>query len=94
MEYIDSKFIRFLILLSCTGYSYGVEFIYNFVSDPVTFDKIYEDKPLAGYIPDDNGEYIDSDGNTHCSLYVEYKLTDEEINVIESVIRARKEKVT
>lgn len=39
-----------------------------------------------GYTPDENGEYIDSD----YSLYVKYKLTDEEINVIESVIRERK----
>lgn len=63
---------------------------FRFVPDPGSFDKIYEDKPLDGYIPDENGEYIDSDGNKHCSLYVKYKLTDEEINIIESVIRERK----
>ena len=32
---------------------------------------------------------IDADGNKHCSLYVKYKLTQQEIDVIESVIRKR-----
>ena len=49
-----------------------------------------EDKPLEGYTTDDNGEYIDRDGNKHCSLYLKYKLTDDEINIIESVIRDRR----
>jgi hypothetical protein len=63
---------------------------WRFVPDPGSFNKIYEDRPLNGYTPDENGEYEDKDGNKHCSLYVKYKLTNEEINIIESVIRERK----
>lgn len=89
ISYIETKLIRFLILLSATGYSYGVEFKYYFVPDPGSFDKVYEDKPLEGYTPDESGIYTDYNGVVHCSLYVKYKLTDEEIEIIESVIKDR-----
>ena len=62
---------------------------FSLVPDPGSFDRIFEDRPLPGYTPDENGEYIDSQGNKHCSLYIKYKLTDEEVNTIESVIKAR-----
>ena len=87
--YYESSFIWFLVY-GVFGKSVQHTRYYKFVPDPGSFDKIYEDKPLDGYTPDENGEYIDEDGNKHCSLYVKYKLTDEEINVIESVIRERK----
>lgn len=87
-SYYQSRLIWYLI--------YGLNMgnlntqAFKFVPDPCSFDKVYEDKPLDGYTPDTNGEYIDKDGVHHCSLYIKYKLTEDEINVIESVIRERK----
>lgn len=87
-SYYQSRLIWYLI--------YGLNMgnlntdAFKFVPDPQDFTKIYEDKPLDGYTPDENGDYIASDGNKHCSLYIKYKLTDEEIDIIESVIRERK----
>jgi hypothetical protein len=63
---------------------------WRFVPDPGSFNKIFEDKPLPGYTPNEQGEYTDKDGNVHCSLYVKYKLTADEIAIIESVIKERK----
>lgn len=89
--WLNTKFVRFLVLCNISKLT-GIytDDYWKFVPDPVSFDKIYEDKPSMGYTPDENGEYIDADGNKHCSLYIKYKLTDEEINIIESVIRERK----
>ncbi len=33
------------------------------------YDTIYEDRPMNGYIPNNNGEYLDNKGIKHCSLY-------------------------
>ena len=88
LSYYKSNLVRYLCI--ATGLGSVCKECFKFVPDPGSFDRIFEDKPLDGYTPDENGEYIDSDGNKHCSLYVKYKLTDEEISVIESVIRERK----
>lgn len=87
-SYLNSKLIRFLFCTALCSQSM-TELSWRFIPDPGSFDSIFEDKPLDGYTPDENGEYIDSDGHKHCSLYVKYKLTDEEISVIESVIKDR-----
>lgn len=88
LQYYSSKLIWFLVYAN-----FGVRAIhtrcFTFVPDPGSFDKVYEDRPLEGYTPDENGVYTDSNGVVHCSLYVRYKLTEEEINIIESVIRER-----
>lgn len=89
-SYIDSKFIRFKIMCGLGSSACYNDDVFRFVPDPGSFDKVYEDKPLEGYTPDEDGVYTDSKGVVHCSLYVKYKLTDEEISVIESVIRERK----
>jgi hypothetical protein len=90
-SWLNTKFIRYLIFLNIGSLTASLEEdTYKFVPDPGVFDKIYEDKPLDGYIPDQNGEYIDKQGNKHCSLYMKYKLTDEEINIIEAIIKERK----
>lgn len=90
LSWIYSKFVRFLLVCGMCVRSSVSDECWRFVPNPGSFDRIFEDKPLDGYTPDEDGEYIDADGNKHCSLYVKYKLTDEEINVIESVIRERK----
>lgn len=88
--YLETKFVKFLVFCGFRYTAIYDEFTFRFVPDPGSFDRIFEDKPLDGYTPDENGEYIDADENKHCSLYVKYKLTQQEIDVIESVIRERK----
>lgn len=89
-SYIDSKFIRFLVLCGLGSSSVYNDDVWRFVPSQDNYDCIFEDKCLTDFKPDENGEYLDSDGKKHCSLYVKYKLTDEEISIIESVIRERK----
>ena len=88
--YLETKFVKFLVFCGFRYTAIYDEFTFRFVPDPGSFDKVYEDKPLEGYTPDENGIYTDADGVVHCSLYTKYKLSDEEVNVIESVIRERK----
>lgn len=87
-SFFETRTIWYLVYFSGCGNINTASF--RFVPNPGSFDCIFEDKPLDGYTPDENGEYIDADGNKHCSLYVKYKLTQQEIDVIESVIRERK----
>lgn len=89
VEFMNTKLVNFAYTCGLCGTTNSAEF-YRYIPDPGSFDRIFEDRPLDDYTPDENGEYIDKDGNKHCSLYVKYGLTDEEINVIESVIRERK----
>ena len=100
MSYIETKFVKTLLFsaissLTCMGDAYT----WRFVPDPANWNLLYEDKPLPNYTPDpETGEYDaihnDKDNNPvtirHCSLYVKYHLTEDEINIIESVIKARK----
>ena len=87
--YYESRFIWFLVY-GIFGKNAQHTRYYKFVPDPGSFDKVYEDRPLEGYTPDKSGVYTDNNGVVHCSLYTKYKLTDEEINIIESTIRERK----
>lgn len=89
VEFMSTKLVNFAYTCGLCGTTNSAEF-YRYIPDPGSFDKVYEDKPLEGYTPDENGIYTDKDRVVHCSLYAKYKLTDEEINVIESVIRERK----
>lgn len=89
ISYFDTKLIRFILFGSAVGQTCNNLEYWRFVPDPGSFDKVYEDKPLDGYTPDENGIYTDKNGVAHCSLYVKYKLTQQEIDVIESVIRER-----
>lgn len=87
--YVSTKFTRFLYFIGESGTSMQSEFWRN-VPAIDNYDTIYEDRPMNGYIPNNNGEYIDNKGIKHCSLYIKYKLTSDEIDVIESVIKDRK----
>lgn len=89
VEFMSTKLVNFAYICGLCGTTNSSEF-YRYIPDPGSFDKVYEDKPLEGYTPDENGVYTDINGVVHCSLYARYKLTDEEVNVIESVIRERK----
>lgn len=67
-SYIDTKFVRFMVMLGfCTTGCFKDE-SWRFVPDPGKFDHIFTD----------------------AELYQKYDLTDEEIAIIESVIKERK----
>lgn len=88
ISYMSTKFVNILYFAHCSNSNIN-ELCFDLVPNQL-WNKRYEDKPLEGYTPDEDGIYTDINGVVHCSLYVKYKLTDEEINVIESVIRERK----
>ena len=67
-SYINSKFVRFLVLMSIHGVGIYDRETWRFVPDPGAFDHIFTDQ----------------------ELYKKYNLTDEEIDIIESVIKERK----
>lgn len=68
ISYTKTKFIRFLLMLGCCGYSTICSNIsWRFVPTPDAFDHIFTDE----------------------ELYKKYNLTDEEISIIESVIKER-----
>lgn len=89
VSYFNCKLPRFVLFCSSVGQAANNSEYWRFVPDPGKFDCIFEDKPLDGYTPNADGEYLDNQGNKHCSLYIKYKLTADEINIIESVIRGR-----
>lgn len=67
-SYINSKFVRFLVLMSIHGVGIYDRETWRFVPAPEAFDHIFTD----------------------VELYKKYNLTDEEINIIESIIKERK----
>lgn len=88
-KYYQTKLISYLMyVFSNTGCLN--ESVWYFVPDPEDWSMEYEDSPLKGYTPDsDTGIYIDNEGKKHCSLYVKYGLSEDEINIIESTIKER-----
>lgn len=89
VEFMSTKLVNFAYICGLCGTTNSAEF-YRYIPDPGDFNRIFEDKPLDGYTPDENGEYKDDSGVVHCSLYAKYKLNDKEIAIIESTIRERK----
>lgn len=67
-SYLDTKFIRFMLLIGKCSFHASNTACWRFVPDPITFDHIFTDE----------------------ELYKKYNLTEEEINIIESVIKERK----
>ena len=91
MSYFDTDLVAFLFFFSLGGTSISRTF-FRFIPDPKDWTVIYEDRPLPNYTPDSDGFYLDTEGNKHCSLYTRYNLTPDEIQLIESVIKARTKK--
>lgn len=67
ISYIDTKFVRFLILLRYARNSVNNSFSWEFVPKETKFDHIFTDD----------------------ELYKKYNLSEDEINIIESVIKER-----
>lgn len=68
ISWLNTKFLRFLILINIGSLTMMNKRGWRFVPDPGKFDHIFTDK----------------------ELYEKYNLTEEEINIIESVIKERK----
>lgn len=86
-SWLNTKFVQFCLFgwLStrtlCNDGSFGK------VPNPGEFDRIFEDKPLVGYTPDENGEYTDDKGIKHCALFYKYKLSEDEMELISNIIK-------
>lgn len=68
VSYIDTKFVRFMFLMSYCRNTIDETGAWRFVPDPGAFDHIFTDD----------------------ELYKKYNLTQDEIDLIESVIKERK----
>ena len=62
---------------------------FRLIPNPNDWSVTYVDSPHPGVIPDEKGYYTYND-ERYCSLYVRYKLSKGDINIIESIIKARK----
>ena len=90
ISFMNTKLVAFLYYLGTCGTTLTKEF-FRFVPDPNDWTCTYVDAPHPNVVPDEKGYYT-LDGKKYCSLYARYKLTPEEINIIESVIKERKQK--
>lgn len=88
ISFIESKTCSFAIFLGQCGTTLTKEF-FRFVPNPNDWSVTYVDSPHPGVIPDEKGYYTYND-ERYCSLYVRYKLSKEDIDIIESIIKARK----
>lgn len=88
-SYINSKLMSFLQFVGLCGATMTKEF-FRFIPDPNDWTCIYVDAPHPGVTPDDKGIYT-LDGVKYCSLYARYNLDQDDINIIESVIKERKQ---
>lgn len=62
---------------------------FRFVPNPNDWTVTYVDAPHPGVTPDEKG-YYEHNGIKYCSLYARYGLTQDDISLIESVIKERK----
>ena len=62
---------------------------FGLVPNPNDWSVTYVDSPHPGVLTDEKGYYT-YNGERYCSLYVRYKLSKDDIDIIESIIKARK----
>ena len=89
ISYVETKMVSFLIYCGVCGATLTKEF-FRFVPDPNDWTCTYVDAPHPGVTPDSKGIYT-LDGVKYCSLYARYNLDQDDINIIESVIKERKQ---
>lgn len=85
---ISTRFLLSISLGGLTGIATSDEW-WRFVPNPNDWTVTYVDEPHQGVVPDEKG-YYEYNGVRYCSLYVRYKLSKEDIGIIESIIKARK----
>lgn len=88
ISFIESKTCSFAIFLGQCGTTLTKEF-FRFVPNPNDWSVTYVDSLHPNTTPDEKG-YYEYNGVKYCSLYVRYKLSKEDIDIIESIIKARK----
>lgn len=62
---------------------------FRLIPNPNDWSVTYVDSPHPGVLTDEKGYYT-YNGERYCSLYVRYKLSKDDIDIIESIIKARK----
>lgn len=87
-RYINSKTMSFSQFMGVCGATMTREF-FRFVPNPNDWTVTYVDAPHPGVTPDEKG-YYEHNGVKYCSLYTRYGLTQDDISLIESVIKERK----
>lgn len=85
---LNTRSVRFCNYIASCGTTLTREF-FRFVPNPNDWTVTYVDAPHPGVTPDEKGYYT-YNGERYCSLYVRYKLSKEDIDIIESIIKARK----
>ena len=85
--YLNSKTVRFLNYFGICGATLTKEF-FRFVPNPNDWSVTYVDSPHPNTTPDEKG-YYEYNGVKYCSLYARYKLSAEDISIIESIIKKR-----
>lgn len=88
-SFLWTKTIRFILITSIVGQGLADIEMWRFVPNPNDWSVTYVDSPHLGVITDEKGYYT-YNGERYCSLYVRYKLSKEDIDIIESIIKARK----
>ena len=87
-SFYESKLTSFCFYFGACGSTLTREF-FRFVPNPNDWSVTYVDSPHPGAEPDEKGYYT-YNGERYCSLYVRYKLSKDDIDIIESIIKARK----
>ena len=87
-SFYESKLTSFCFYFGACGSTLTREF-FRFVPNPNDWSVTYVDSPHPGVTLDEKGYYT-YNGERYCSLYVRYKLSKEDIDIIESIIKARK----
>lgn len=62
---------------------------FRLIPNPNDWSVTYVDSPHPNTTPDEKGYYT-YNGDRYCSLYARYKLSKDDIDIIESIIKARK----
>lgn len=89
VSFTKTRLFMFLLGFAVCGTTLTKEF-FRFVPDPNDWTCTYVDAPHPGVTPDSKGIYT-LDGVKYCSLYARYNLDQGDINIIESVIKERKQ---
>lgn len=84
---LNTRTIRLCTFSGACGSTITREF-FRFVPNPNDWTVTYVDEPHQGVTPDEKGYYV-YNGVRYCSLYARYKLSADDISIIESIIKKR-----
>lgn len=87
VSYLNTRCTRLLTYCGICGATLTKEF-FRFVPNPNDWTVTYVDEPHQGVVPDEKG-YYEYNGVKYCSLYARYKLSADDISIIESIIKKR-----